>query len=148
MKLTEKQKIHFWDKIKKDEDGGCWLWLGGKFMQGYGMYHPKRGIQYGAHRVSYFLIKGFLPPRGMVLDHLCEQRLCVNPDHLNITTIYLNMIRGGRFHQKPLEKTPGWVYFHKTPNKRPWESGRRENGKPIYLGKWKTREEALASLQK
>lgn len=75
----------FWCRVKKGEPDGCWLWIGGKANNGYGVY----GIGYKEghtcairpHRISYFLKHGGLSPDVDVL-HKCDNTMCVNPDHL------------------------------------------------------------------
>lgn len=72
----------FWEKVKKTD--GCWIWTASIYGKGYGKY-TVRGKHYAAHRYAYELIKGKIPD-GMQLDHLCRNKLCVNPDHLEPVT--------------------------------------------------------------
>lgn len=65
----------FWGKVSLG-DGGCWDWVGGHTANGYGYWH---GI--GAHRVAYQTLVAPIPT-GLTLDHLCRNRSCVNPAHL------------------------------------------------------------------
>lgn len=67
---------------------GCWMW-NGPVRTGYGRY-----AGYGAHRQSYMAHVGPIP-EGMELDHLCNQPLCVRPDHLEPVTRAENMRRRG-----------------------------------------------------
>lgn len=67
--------------------GGCWLWNGRLNVSGYGVFH-----QTPAHRLVYELLVGPIPT-GLVLDHLCRIRRCVNPDHLDPITQEENMRR-------------------------------------------------------
>lgn len=71
---------------------GCWFWLGSMTNTGYGSIyiHPKNQR---THRVSYELFKGPIPA-GLVIDHLCRQPLCCNPDHLEPVTDKVNALRG------------------------------------------------------
>lgn len=70
------------DVFKKyivNEKTGCWEYTG-TVARGYGLfYHQSTSLS--AHRVSYELTKGEIP-RGLVLDHLCSNKICINPDHL------------------------------------------------------------------
>lgn len=68
-----------WDKV-----GDCNLWNGALDKDGYGsFYFRKKGRR--AHRVSYYFSKGDIPD-GMVVDHICKNRSCVNADHLRVIT--------------------------------------------------------------
>ncbi len=68
-----------------DKTGDCWLWTGATNGAGYGRMSmpPKRNAY--AHRAWFEQMRGPIPP-GMQLDHLCRNRLCVNPDHLEPVT--------------------------------------------------------------
>lgn len=74
-------------------EDGCWLWLGATWANGYGKTStPITGTRI-AHRALYAQARG-AAPEGMDLDHLCRQRLCVNPDHLEPVTRQENIARG------------------------------------------------------
>ena len=90
--FTERQVQNFWKKVNKD--GECWVWYHAD-RTGYGRYtfwtgEKTRSIM--AHRVSFFLTHGEWP--NGVLDHLCRNRLCVNPDHLEDISNRENILRG------------------------------------------------------
>ena len=78
----------FWAKADKDgptpshrtELGSCWLWLGTTDNYGYGVFSIA-GRNFKAHRLSYHLVNGSVDD-APTLDHLCRQKDCVNPDHL------------------------------------------------------------------
>lgn len=79
----------FWAKVKKTDL--CWLWMGARNQKGYGLYSAPNTA--AAHRVAYELLVGPIP-EGLVLDHLCRNVRCVNPDHLEPVTIRENTARG------------------------------------------------------
>lgn len=73
----------FWNKINLRDDG-CWEWTGAMFPHGYGrIAFSKRSLY--PHRVSYELHKGAIP-EGLHVDHLCRNRECCNPAHLEAVT--------------------------------------------------------------
>lgn len=79
----------FWTKIKITNF--CWEWTGGK-RKGYGLFGLD-GKSKSAHRYSYELFKGDIE-KGMTIDHLCRNRACVNPNHLESVTNKENVLRG------------------------------------------------------
>lgn len=70
---------------------GCWLWLGPLNKDGYAAVWAYGQIR-GAHRVM-FEREVELVPTGMQLDHLCNTKSCINPEHLEIVTASENMRR-------------------------------------------------------
>jgi len=78
-------------------DDDCWRWGGFVDSGGYGRTYWK-GESWAAHRVAYELERGMIPA-GLFLDHLCRNRACVNPDHLEPVSHQENMRRGARAQQ-------------------------------------------------
>lgn len=70
---------------------GCWLWTGHCFHTGYGCFKIGERNCY-AHRVAYELLAGVIP-EGLQLDHLCREKACVNPLHLEPVTASENKRR-------------------------------------------------------
>ena len=89
----ERDRDRFWSQvlIQSPDPARCWLWTGYK-LGGYGLFQID-GKTRGAHRVAYEEIVGPIPA-GLVLDHLCRNRACVNPLHLEPVSHQVNNRRG------------------------------------------------------
>lgn len=81
-------------KVVRRSDG-CWDWTGHHDSDGYGRFDIRISTQktIGAHRFAYLWMKGPIPD-GLVLDHLCRNVGCVNPDHVEPVTSAENQRRG------------------------------------------------------
>jgi hypothetical protein len=90
---TRSPEDRFWDKVWQGD--GCWLWTGRPNRQGYGVLRegPSGSRTLRAHRFSYELLVGPIL-EGLVIDHLCSNTMCVNPDHLDSVTQAENVRRG------------------------------------------------------
>lgn len=73
-------------------EGDCWQWTGSYAGNGYGGTW-RDGRHCRAHRAVWELLVGPIP-EGMTLDHLCRNRRCVNPAHLEVVTMRENILRG------------------------------------------------------
>src|ERR1044072_9284041 len=86
----------FWSQVRFIPDC-CWEWTAGMNQYGYGRFTltgPRETSQkVQAHRYSYEQLVGPIP-EGLVLDHLCRNRACVNPDLLEPVTLKENILRG------------------------------------------------------
>ena len=79
-------------KISPEPTSGCWLWLGATTKDGYAVFRSQRKLIY-AHRFSYQKSIGEIPA-GCELDHLCRNRMCSNPHHLEAVSHRENCLRG------------------------------------------------------
>ena len=93
-------------RVTTDPGTGCWLWPTVNARTGYGSIRVAgRGSRMAlAHRVSYELHVGPIP-EGLHLDHLCRNRGCVNPEHLEPVTCRENILRGVGFAATNAVKT-------------------------------------------
>lgn len=98
----------FWKKVNKNgaipshnpQLGACWEWLGAKSKSGYGSFQAEingRKITARAHRLAWLECAQI--PKEMELDHLCRNRACVKPQHLEVVT-HLENVRRGKIAQK------------------------------------------------
>jgi hypothetical protein len=83
------EDTRFWSKV--DSTGECWTWTSVQ-RRGYGRFWLN-GRYEEAHRIAFGLINGAIP-EGLTLDHLCRNRSCVNPAHLEPVTMRENLMRG------------------------------------------------------
>lgn len=74
------------------DDNECFNWIGCLTVNGYGRFNLN-GVMIRAHRLSYEIYKGEIP-KGLEIDHLCRNRKCVNPEHLEVVTKQENILRG------------------------------------------------------
>lgn len=93
MRKKKPLEERFWPKVNKAAADECWLWTGSSKSDGYGNIGGGHGKNISAHRASYELARGPIPA-GLEIDHLCRNRLCVNPAHLEAVTKRVNGLRG------------------------------------------------------
>lgn len=94
MKITE--------RIQVDPVTGCHNWTGAKNPKGYGRMKVG-GRLLLPHRVAYEAARGSIPD-GLVIDHLCRNPACCNPDHMEVVTQAEN-VRRGRSGARQAERT-------------------------------------------
>ena len=98
--MNIKERLFY--KAYKDPETNCYIWTGCR-VNGYGQIKYADKIRY-THRVMYEEVKGPIP-FNLQLDHLCRNRACFNPDHLEPVTIKENILRGVGFAAMNARKT-------------------------------------------
>lgn len=89
-----------WSRV--EHSGDCWLWTGAT-ANGYGRIRIG-GRSVSTHRAAYELLIGPIPD-GLQIDHLCRNKLCCNPAHLEPVTVRENLLRGDTFNARNAAKT-------------------------------------------
>lgn len=92
MNLTPAEHERFMSKTAKQ--GDCWLWQAPLDKDGYGVFYLRRRPR-RAHRVGWYMLRGEIPA-GMVINHVCGNRHCVNPQHLEMVTVRENALKDSR----------------------------------------------------
>lgn len=92
MNFTPDEHSRFMAKI--EEKNGCWLWTGPLDRDGYGTFYFRRKGR-RAHRVGWYMTRGDIPS-GLVVNHVCGNRHCVNAQHLELVTVRENALKDSR----------------------------------------------------
>lgn len=127
-KLSVRQR--FEAKFTPGSPDECWIWQASRYKNGYGVFNNP--VSNYAHRVSYWLYKGELTP-GLVIDHMCHTRDCVNPNHLQQVTHIENCQNRAGINPNNVSGYRG-VTWDKTHRK--WLVNIRVNGKHQNFGRF------------
>ncbi len=99
----------FWAKVDKTAKAPCWIWTGWMNSEGYGRMWLNRHHNRRAHKIAYEQEHGAVP-EGLVLDHLCRNRRCVNPNHLEPVSPYENVSRSPLYNGNKTHCTNGHLF--------------------------------------
>jgi hypothetical protein len=94
-------RVQFSNRVKKGVGNECWVWVGARASNGYGVFKKK-----GAHRVSWELHCGKIPD-GLFVLHKCDNPPCVRPDHLFIGDQTDNMSDASKKGRIVIDNMPG-----------------------------------------
>lgn len=122
-------EARFWVKVDKTDD--CWIWTAGKFTAGYGTFKVN-GKNRLAHRLAYQLMVGDIPD-GLLIDHTCYNKLCVNPSHLRPVTNKQNQENQGHLTARNKSGVRG-VHWCKSTGK--WRAVVGHEGRLVSLGEF------------
>jgi len=132
-------RARFDSKVSKGE--GCWGWNAAKHPDGYGKFYLDGKVEY-AHRVSFMWARGTIQD-GMVIDHACHNRGCVNPAHLRMVTGKQNQENraGSAVTSSSGVRGVSWNAARRT-----WAGFVRHDNATVYVGYFDTVAKAEAAV--
>jgi hypothetical protein len=141
MRKREDPKVIFWRHVARSDN--CWLWTASINKSGYGQF-GSHSHKFAAHRFSFELHKGPIPD-GLQVDHICQNKRCVNPLHLRTATRKQNAENVGT----PASNTSGFKNVSRDyrPSRKPWRVHVKSNGVAYSGGNFDSLEQALAAAK-
>lgn len=104
--VTPDMEVRFWERVDRRADSECWNWTGSVGTGGYGRFFnrcDRSAIR--AHRLSMAIAGRLVQDGEMVVDHICRNRLCVNPAHLRMVSSAVNVLVGTGMTAANAQKT-------------------------------------------
>lgn len=136
---TSDTEVRFWSRLERT-DNGCWNWTGTVARTGYGFFSIGRN-SYLVHRLAYEFAVGPIPA-GMMVDHTCRNRRCVNPAHLRAVSNKQNQENAGlRRDNKSGVRGVSW-----NPRKQKWSAGVCHHGRRVHIGSYTSLADAEAAV--
>ncbi len=143
--LNNNEIARFWTLVENNQGSKCWPWIGSRDKAGYGVWYirteGKKKVFYKPHRVAFLIMTGSLDP-ALSIDHLCRNRACCNPAHLQEVTLSVNVKRVPRnvlLCKRGHHKKPGACTECNTYRQQRWREANPGRAKEIkqtyYKGK-------------
>lgn len=121
----------FFEKVNQTSE--CWLWTGTLTSRGYGRFHI-HGKRFRAHRWSYERFVNKIE-EGLTIDHLCKNKSCVKPQHLEAVTNSVNISRY-------------WANDSSITESRDWKTGTCTNGHDLSIVGYVDRKKKNGSISR
>ena len=139
--ITPDVEARFWAKVQRSETG-CWEWTSGHWGDGYGIFLIQKRAK-AAHRVAYTLLHGPIP-EGVLLDHRCHNKGCVNPSHLRFSDHKSNAENrtGANRNNKSGVRGVWWE-----PKRGKWLGRVMHEGRSYFIGSHEHLEDAKTAIE-
>jgi len=137
--VNDKDILRFCQKVEQTDL--CWSWTGGRDSSGYGVF-ALRNRHRGSHRLIWEYLHGPIPD-GLVIDHICHNRACVNPFHMRLATRKQN----AENRLQHSNNTSGYRGVSWQNSNKKWRAQLRHDGVNIFLGYFDDAKEAAAVAQ-
>ena len=136
--MTKRETLDWYSK----PEGDCLVWTGPVDSNGYGALRAEGDSQVAAHRVAWEMVHGAIP-EGVLLDHRCWNRRCVNIEHLR----YATRTENGQYRSGASSTSKTGVRGVFLTDTGKYRAQYRNNGKKVSVGRFDTLEEAATAIE-